>query len=483
MSGIFKQQPVSIAETIYPRNAGLNLPPSSLGGVQVGETGRLPAPPPEIKETEFTPSKPNSLLSTLAVVAALGGRGQLLSLFQQRQEAEVGQKQRGAEVRTLQSRLDYEHAAEQEKAALARQKLNEPEYKVDDKGNITIINPAKLRTVLNKPSPTAADLKSAVFTLSTKKTLTEEQFPERLAELEKLFDVKLDGDTRAQLYVAWKDSVESQDETPFRTTFNQAIARQQASAERKEARTESQEFRREMAGEARETRFAVAQMVQDAINERRKLDPSMYQLVSEQVEAGQMSLAQVPDVNDRAKIQQLIKDRGGVIMTPQIREKIQKVVQVRGIAAEAERISDKVNTAGGGVAPVVGGLRKLGEKAGLDPDVTRLETLRSELGPLARTVSSEVGVLTNPDIDRAQVLIPTVYDSKERAKAKLEMLNRFIDLMERSIRLTAGATLADTEAINREMTNWRKDSEQVIKEGKPAAKERIDPKTGKVVRK
>lgn len=61
------------------------------------------------------------------------------------------------------------------------------------------------------------------------------------------------------------------------------------------------------------------------------------------------------------------------------------------------------------------------------PQVADYEALRKSLiGPLARSISGEVGVLTDKDIARAEGLLPKITDSKKLRENKIKNLERVI---------------------------------------------------------
>ena len=66
-------------------------------------------------------------------------------------------------------------------------------------------------------------------------------------------------------------------------------------------------------------------------------------------------------------------------------------------------------------------------KGASNPDVADYEALRKAMiGPLARTISGEVGVLTDRDISRAEGLLPKISDDPKAAQKKVENLKKII---------------------------------------------------------
>ena len=80
--------------------------------------------------------------------------------------------------------------------------------------------------------------------------------------------------------------------------------------------------------------------------------------------------------------------------------------------------------------PVGGGLSTFMSKmsgGASNPDVADYEALRqSMIGPLARTISGEVGVLTDQDISRAEKLLPKISDDPRAAEKKVANLRKLI---------------------------------------------------------
>lgn len=64
---------------------------------------------------------------------------------------------------------------------------------------------------------------------------------------------------------------------------------------------------------------------------------------------------------------------------------------------------------------------------GFNPEVTAYEALRkASIGPLARAITGEVGVLTDQDIARAEKLLPKITDTTEEVELKLSQLRKSI---------------------------------------------------------
>jgi len=83
-----------------------------------------------------------------------------------------------------------------------------------------------------------------------------------------------------------------------------------------------------------------------------------------------------------------------------------------------------------GVGPVFGRLAMLANwptGGAAAPEVADYEALRKSLiGPLARAISGEVGVLTDRDIARAEGLLPKITDAKKLRENKIKNLEKLI---------------------------------------------------------
>jgi len=106
------------------------------------------------------------------------------------------------------------------------------------------------------------------------------------------------------------------------------------------------------------------------------------------------------------------KKVAGLTSTINVLEKNLGQVQLRGAIA---------GKFGKGIAALTGG--------GLATQTADYEALRKGLiGPVARAISEEVGVLTDRDIKRAEGLLPKVTDSRKLAQNKINNLRELIDL-------------------------------------------------------
>lgn len=103
-------------------------------------------------------------------------------------------------------------------------------------------------------------------------------------------------------------------------------------------------------------------------------------------------------------------------------------------SAIADQIEEVFAQAGGG-GGVTGYLTKLGAKIpGVASEARAYESIRkASIGPLARAISGEVGVLTDRDIARAENLLPRLDDTPYEARLKLQNLRKAIQLRQANI--------------------------------------------------
>ena len=88
----------------------------------------------------------------------------------------------------------------------------------------------------------------------------------------------------------------------------------------------------------------------------------------------------------------------------------------------------------GGTGRIQGAGQLAGGLLGVNPKATAYESLRkASIGPLARAISGEVGVLTDKDIARAEGLLPRITDTPEEAELKLQNLYETISLKKQSV--------------------------------------------------
>lgn len=80
------------------------------------------------------------------------------------------------------------------------------------------------------------------------------------------------------------------------------------------------------------------------------------------------------------------------------------------------------------------GLLALSNLFGMNEGISTYEALRkASIGPIARSISGEVGMLTDKDIARAEGLLPKVTDTAAERKEKLRLLRQAIDEKKYSI--------------------------------------------------
>lgn len=112
--------------------------------------------------------------------------------------------------------------------------------------------------------------------------------------------------------------------------------------------------------------------------------------------------------------------------------------KVAGKVADAESIANQIEStlaqAGGGQG-WAGFATQIGAKLpGVAPTAKAYEAIRkASIGPLARAISGEVGVLTDRDIARAEALLPKLSDTPEEARLKLQNLRAAIEARRRNV--------------------------------------------------
>ena len=117
------------------------------------------------------------------------------------------------------------------------------------------------------------------------------------------------------------------------------------------------------------------------------------------------------------------------------------------ISAGKEKIINQANTANsilntmereykrvGPTGRIVGLGQKAGQALGLNPQASAYEAIRlASIGVLARAISSEVGVLTQQDIERAEQLLPKLTDTPQEARLKFRSLREAIAERKRAV--------------------------------------------------
>jgi hypothetical protein len=88
-------------------------------------------------------------------------------------------------------------------------------------------------------------------------------------------------------------------------------------------------------------------------------------------------------------------------------------------------------SSGIGIAPfarLFGSAKKVGQRLGLTgPSVREYEALvNASVGPIARAVLGEVGVLTDKDVERAKSALPSLTDTPEEARRKIRNMRQIV---------------------------------------------------------
>ena len=208
---------------------------------ELGLEGRLPPgqidlsqapPPPELvmQNRPVSVQGPNPFLSILSDVlmgVSNPQAAQRQQLIRQHGVEDIfSRAQEGAQTRSR-------FAEQQHARQLQQAKLDEPEFRVDAKGNVTIINPAALRK---------GDFKTGVVRIEKAKELDPAAFEGEIGRLEKMFGVTLENEEKAALFISFQDAIEADDITPFRQTFTSLI-KDRAVSKRQERTLAAQEGR------------------------------------------------------------------------------------------------------------------------------------------------------------------------------------------------------------------------------------------------
>lgn len=91
--------------------------------------------------------------------------------------------------------------------------------------------------------------------------------------------------------------------------------------------------------------------------------------------------------------------------------------------AYATDVLSQIESGSGLMATPYGYVQSFGEKLGINPEVGQYQALVKGLAsPVARALFAEKGNLAEGDVERAMVLFPTIYDSTEQRKAKIESI-------------------------------------------------------------
>jgi len=84
---------------------------------------------------------------------------------------------------------------------------------------------------------------------------------------------------------------------------------------------------------------------------------------------------------------------------------------------------------------IVGNLKNVQSFFGKNADVSTYNALvQASIGPIARVISGEVGVLTDKDIARAEKMLPTTTDTEEEVTKKIQQLRDLIEIRRNTIK-------------------------------------------------
>jgi len=160
------------------------------------------------------------------------------------------------------------------------------------------------------------------------------------------------------------------------------------------------------------------------------MDPDELDAIVESVVNGETEITSYP-IRIRGTITQKVRDSGRKIMPKKVRDTVNTISSARGVVDQLESLSAGINTAGPGVARVVGGIKRSAEGAiQTRPDVTVFNAARDGFLATISRSTGERGVLTDRDVLRARSLLPNVWDSEKVANRKVKELRTFLDGLE-----------------------------------------------------
>lgn len=142
---------------------------------------------------------------------------------------------------------------------------------------------------------------------------------------------------------------------------------------------------------------------------------------------GEATISQVPYGMRNAVIEAQEKT-GETILTNVQRADVKKLTSMQKLVDDMRKLKEKVHPPETGLeAKLSGAYRTAKRWVATDPVVTEVESLLAQIATIARGVSGEVGVLTNPDIARADTLRPTLFNSSADWDAKINSFQSGID--------------------------------------------------------
>lgn len=330
---------------------------------------------------------------------------------QQQKEADVGTQ------RTLQMR-QMQRQEEQD---------NKPLISINQEtGRVVVAHPRRLQ---------AGDIAGGIQVVEPKK-MTAEDAHAFIKGLETEYGVKL---TPPQI-MALAESADNP--KALRTAVLKVMGEQGKAAQD----TERQAKAEEKAAKDWENRFELERRRSEAnmnrmltmLNAANKPKEDDIQALADEVAEGRVPQENIPQ-SLKAQVISRVRKGGGVLMTRKQTESFQKAGQLERVVDEIERVSLQVNTGKPLMTPLTRAQKETAAFFGTDENAVRLKAARAQLGPIARGISQEVGVLTDRDIQRAEVAVPQVGESAAATKAKLSQLKTWIALAKQGIKEQAGA--------------------------------------------
>lgn len=158
-----------------------------------------------------------------------------------------------------------------------------------------------------------------------------------------------------------------------------------------------------------------------------EIDPQELDAAVESVANGETDLTNYP-IKLRAKITSEVRDRGLRIVPTKVRTAIDALAAAKNVVTELRQLSTSVNTAKADfLSRGIQGSRNVWNALNQSTLAADLQAARKGLaGNLSRAVSSERGVLTDQDLNRALGMLPGLFDSGPYAERQIDRLEKFI---------------------------------------------------------
>lgn len=126
-----------------------------------------------------------------------------------------------------------------------------------------------------------------------------------------------------------------------------------------------------------------------------------------------------------------VRKQGGVMTSPKTTAKASGPATTDAVLGEIKKLSENINTIGGGpVANIVGLFRKGAAALNLDNDVAEYERLVTGFIPIMARSVGHSGVLTQQDVDSTKALFPGVTDNSKLSANLIARVERIMTAMQ-----------------------------------------------------